>query len=127
MSADPLFVVRRVTDTTLKEIGVRILGITENQEDGQARCFLFQISLEEYHDQDRRLDLDAYAVSNEKGATAYGCLTSYKQSESRLILNFTKDSTKVFGLSSPVVLSLALDDQNLELLRRGLREIVGTP
>jgi hypothetical protein len=126
MSKVPFFTVRHVTDE-ITSLGVRIVGITENAADPSAKCFLFQISLGGRTDQDRQLGLDTYAVSNEWGASAYGCIDAYSVKDDELVLNFTPQGAEMLGNPTHVLLNLALSSQGIDALRRGLSSVIGDP
>lgn len=124
VNASSLFTVHYVSDDTLTDQNTRIIGITEDPGDTCARSFLFQRSLGDPTPGDRRLGLDTYAISNEQGLSAYGALNSYHLDHAVLVLDFTEEATALLGVPRTVTLQLALNDQDIEILSSGLREVV---
>lgn len=124
MTKTPYFTVRNVTDDCLPDFNSRIVGITEDRADPSAKYFLFQRALGDFTDEDHRLGMDTYAISNEQGKSSYGSLASYKLSGTKLVLNFTVDGAESLGVPTTVELNLALADEDVETLRSGLREVV---
>lgn len=123
VSSPTFFTVTHVTDDILNDLDARVLGLTEDPNDPSARSILFQRSLSEPTDQDRRLGLSSYDVSNEQGLSAYAALESYELRPDTLVLNFTGYGANLLGMSRQVRLELALSDRDLETLGTGLREI----
>jgi Immunity protein 10 len=124
VSSAPFFIVRHVSDDSMDDLGTRVVGVTEDPQTDCARCFLFQRSLSNYTNEDRRLGMDTYAISNEHGVSAYAPLTSYEVTPRKLMLNFTKDAAKVLGVPQQVTLELTLTDHDMEILISGLREVI---
>jgi hypothetical protein len=122
----PFFIVRHVSDDSMDDLGTRVVGVTEDPQADYARCFLFQRSLSPHTDEDHRLGMDTYAISNEHGASAYAPLASYEVTPRKLVLNFTKDAASVLGVPQQVTLELALTDHDVEILISGLREVIRT-
>jgi hypothetical protein len=122
MNTTSLFTVRYVSDDTLPDSNVRIVGITEDPQDASARCFLFQRSIDSTTENQR---LGTYCISNEQGWTDYDPLDSYHLDQEALILNFTAEAAAMFGYPRTLRLELALNKHDVEVLDSGLRAIVG--
>src|SRR5437660_7354445 len=85
----PDLTVRRVSDDTLPDLNVRIVGISEDPAGLTGRSLLFQRALR-FNQQDHELGMDTYAISNEDQATAYGSISGYQLRPPWLELHFTK-------------------------------------
>lgn len=126
ISRTPLFIVRHVSDDVMDDLGVRVVGMTEDPEDGSARCFLFQRALTGDTDEDRRLEIDTYAISNEHGVSSYAPLSSYEVRGGTLVLNFTEKGARILGVPQHATLELDLASHDIEVLTSSLREVIGT-
>jgi hypothetical protein len=100
----PFFTVVHVTDDVMEDIDTRILGVTEDPGDPTAKCFLFQRSLSEPTDDDRRLGMDTYAISTEQGLSDYAPLASYELSDRELVMDFTEEGARLLGVPQNVIL-----------------------
>jgi hypothetical protein len=123
MNSPPLFTVRRATDDTLNDLNVRIVGLSEDVAGTTGKCLLFQRALEST-DQDRALALDTFAVSNEGGATEYGCVRRYSLGPHSLSLQFTRDGAEALGVPQSTLLALDLGDGAIATIRSGLKAVL---
>lgn len=121
MNTASLFTVHYVSDDTLSDSNVRVIGITEDPKDASARCFLFMRSLDPTAENQRQ---GTYCISNEHGWTDYDPLDSYQLDDSALVLNFTAEAADMFGYPRTVTLELALNQHDVGVLSSGLREVV---
>jgi hypothetical protein len=123
MNTPPLFTVRRATDDTLNDLNVRIVGLSEDVAGATGKCLLFQRALEST-DQDRALAMDTFAVSNEVGATEYGCVRGYSLGPNSLRLQFTLDGSDALGVPQDTLLALDLSDRAITTIRSGLKAVL---
>jgi hypothetical protein len=124
MSSTAFFTVSYVTDDIMNDLDARVVGIAENPNDPSARSFLFQRSLSDPTDQDRRLGMDTYTVSTEQGMSACAPLETYELTSEKILLNFTEEGADLLGVPQRVMLELALSNHEFETLSSGLREII---
>jgi hypothetical protein len=116
-----IFTVRLVTDDTSPELNVRTVGVSVDLVG--TRSLLFQRALS-FDQQDRDLKMDTYCVSNERGATAYGCITGYTLRPPWLDLHFTEAGAQDLRLDQRARLKLELSAESIETLRAGLKAVL---
>lgn len=125
MRSEKMFTVHNISNDYLAELDSRVVGLAEDATDPSTRCLLFERTLTAPSDDERRLGLDSYAVSDEYGRTAYKALDFWELSARRLRLHFTAAGSASLGLPEEVDLELALSDEEVEQLRSGLRDVIG--
>ena len=122
MDNDAFFVVNRVADV-IDDNGVRIVGITEDPDNDEARSLMFMDG-PSYTNQDRRLGQDTYCVCDEQQRIAYGAVESYHVTNTALVLNLTENGSDSLDLPRQMILELKLNDHDVDVLRNGLSRII---
>jgi len=78
------------------------VGVSENS-DGTGRVLVFQCLLEEPDEQNRRLGMDTYCVSNESGGSTYAGVEAVEADSARLRVIFTDTAAEELELADKEV------------------------
>ncbi|MEU8377742.1 Imm10 family immunity protein [Streptosporangium sp. NPDC048865] len=101
-----------------------VFGVAEH-EDGTGNALIFMRSTEEPDEQETGLGMDTYCIVREDQAgTTYGGVTYCGIDSGRLTFHFTAQAAKELNMEPVVRIDLQIDDDSVELLRSGLREIL---
>ena len=93
--------------------------------DGGGRSLTFQASLYPADEQEVSLGMDAYCLTTESHATAYGCLDEVVYDAGQLRLVIRPEALDELGLDDPlIVVQVAADPESVNTFREMLREIL---
>jgi hypothetical protein len=118
-----IFVVRQVAVETYEDLNAEAVAISESIEEGDYMVLTFQRGLS-YDDQDRNLGMDTYCVSDERGATSYGCVVSWVIADHVLHLVLTARGAASLGVPEHLTLPLELEPDDVLRLRNGLSSVL---
>lgn len=100
------------------------VGISGIDDAGGTRSISIQRSTYEPDEQEVRAGMDSYNISNEQGATVYGCLRRVQLNGHLLVFEFAAEDAEILGVSTRVEVDLrdsGVDNANLS---RKLSEIL---
>jgi hypothetical protein len=115
------FAAAKVGVEYLADLEVTIVGLAEH-EDGGGRSLLFQWS-DTFDDQDRRLGMDTYAVSNELGRTTYGGVRRLEFRNNRLRLLLERKAASDLGTARVLDIELRVEPAELHRFWSALNDL----
>jgi hypothetical protein len=117
------FAVRRVAVDFLPDEEIYVVALSEYL-DGEGRSLVIQRATS-FDEQERRLGLDSYSLSDELGATMFGAIDRCILSGNSLTLGLRPEAAETFVTSNGELrLQLLVDPNEVSLLAKGLRHVL---